>query len=127
MLSSQMDIPQEEDCPVPEHILGQLYRSSPHGLDELIAAVPARTRAVLALFCYRRAHLQSIGLAIATSCEAHDLEALGGHAGKVLFEAARKTPEKAPRNPYLERRKVTLSTGILKAVVQDEDDRAHSV
>jgi hypothetical protein len=127
MLSAQMAIPQEEDCPVPEHILGQLYRSSPHALDELIAAVPAQTRAVLALFCYRRAHLQSIGLAIATSCEAHDLEAFGGNAGKVLFEAARKAPEKAPRSLHPGRRKVTLSTGILKAVVQDEDDRVHGV
>ena len=26
---------QEEDCPVPEHLLGQLYRAEAHGLDEL--------------------------------------------------------------------------------------------
>ena len=36
-------IPQEETCPVPENLLGQLYRANSHGLDSLIATVPART------------------------------------------------------------------------------------
>ena len=67
---------QEEDCPVPEHLLGQLYRAKAHGLDELVATVPAKTRAMLALYCYRRVHLQSIGLAVAASCEEYDLEEL---------------------------------------------------
>jgi hypothetical protein len=67
-------------------------------------------------------HLQSIGLAIATSCEERDLEACGGKAGKALFENARKAPEEAPLAHYLQRRKVTLYTGILRAVAQDEDD-----
>ena len=45
----------EETCPVPESVLGQLYRASPHGLDALIEMVPAQTRAMLAVYCYRRA------------------------------------------------------------------------
>ena len=114
--------PQEEHCPVPEHVLGQLYVASLHGLDDLVATVPAQTRAMLALYCYRRAHLQSIGLAIATSCRKRDLEACGGNAGRALFEKAREAPNEAPRSHYLERRKVTLSTGILREVVPDEDD-----
>jgi hypothetical protein len=76
---------------------------------------------MLALYCYRRAHLQAIGLAIATSCEQRELEAFGGNAGKALFKNARKAPEEAPLPYYLQRRKVTLSTGILRAVAQDED------
>ena len=124
MLPAQPHIHQEEHCPVPDHVLGQLYRASSHGLDELVATVPAGTRAMLALYCYRRAHLQSIGLAIATSCEQHDLEALGGNAGKALVERARKVPDEAPLSYYLERRKVSLSTGILRKFVQDEDDLA---
>jgi hypothetical protein len=118
MLATQPDIPQEEHCPVSEHTLGQLYRASPHGLDELVVAIPAAARAMLALYCYRRTHLQSIGLAIATSCEQRDLEAFGGNAGKMLFEKARKAPDPAPLAYYLQRRKVTLSTGILRAVAQ---------
>ena len=47
-------IPQEETCPIPENLLGQLYRASSHGLDSLIATVPAKTRAMLALYCHRR-------------------------------------------------------------------------
>src|SRR3954469_16303199 len=61
-------LPQEESCPVPEDMLGQLYRASSQGLSELVATIPAGERAMLALYCYRRAHLQAIGLAIATGC-----------------------------------------------------------
>jgi hypothetical protein len=110
MLLARPDIPQEDHCPVSEHVLGQFYRASLHGLDELVATVPAETRAMLALYCYRRAHLQSIGLAIAARCEKYDLETFGGNAGKVLFENARKAPHETQPSHYLERRKVTLST-----------------
>ena len=112
---------QEEDCPVPEHLLGQLYRAKAHGLDELVATVPAKTRAMLALYCYRRRHLQSIGLAVAASCEEHDLEEFGGHAGRVLFEKARQAPDEAPRNYYAVRRNVSLSSGSIMQVVIDQD------
>ena len=117
-------IPQEEHCPVPEDFLGQLYRSSPHGLSELAAAVPPETRAMLALYCYRRAHLQSIGLAIAASCEESELEASGGNAGKAkaLFEKAREAPYEAPCSHYFERRNITLSQDKLREFAQDEDD-----
>ena len=122
MLPARPSIPQEEKCPVPEDVLGQLYRANSHGLHELVATVPAETRAMLALYCYQRGHLRSIGLAIATSCKQHDLEVVGGHAGKALFENSRSAPDQAPTSHYLERRKVTLSTGLLREVVQDEDD-----
>jgi hypothetical protein len=122
MLPARPSIPQEENCPVAEDVLGQLYRANSHGLHDLVATVPAETRAMLALYCYQRAHLRSIGLAIATSCEQHDLEVVGGNAGKALFENSRSAPDQAPTSHYLERRKVTLSTGLLSKVVQDEDD-----
>jgi hypothetical protein len=122
MLPTRLNIPQEVHCPVPEDVLGQLYRSSPHGLDELVALIPAETRAMLALYCYRRAHLQSIGLAIATSCEERDLEAFGENAGRALFEKAHKAPDKVPNSHYLLRRKVTLSVGVLREFIQDEVD-----
>ena len=112
---------QEEDCPVPEHLLGQLYRVKAHGLDELVATVPAKTRAMLALYCYRRAHLQSIGLAVAASCEEYDLEEFGGHAGRVLFEKARQAPDETRRSYYAERRNVSLSSGSIMQVVIDQD------
>ena len=121
MLRPRSIIPQEELCPVPEPVLGQLYRASSHGLDELVASVPAGLRAMLALYCYRRTHLQDIGLAIAASCSEFDLREVGGYAGTVLFEKARQAPGQVRRTYFQDRRNVTLSTGLLKDVVKDED------
>ena len=50
----------DDVCPVPESLFGQLYRAHPQGLPELAASIPSATRAILALFCYRRAHLHAL-------------------------------------------------------------------
>ncbi|MGC1982147.1 MAG: hypothetical protein WA711_15655, partial [Pseudolabrys sp.] len=104
----------EEQCPVAESVLGQLYRSSPQGLAPLIEAVPAFTRAVLAVYCGRRAHLASIGLAIASICEKDSLIDAGGDFGAKLFEQARRTvdPQKRP--------KISLSNGSLMRVICED-------
>ena len=70
-----------DPCPVSDDMLGSLYRASKHGLPELIATVTPDGRAALALYCYRRGHLKSIGLAIASTCDIYDLEMAGGGAG----------------------------------------------
>jgi hypothetical protein len=114
-------IPEEETCPVPEHLFGQLYRSSAHGLETLIETVPVKTRAMLALYCHQRSHLQSIALAVAASCEERHLEEFGGHAGKVLFDKARAMPEAAPTSHFNGRKQVSLSRGNLMQVVIDQD------
>jgi hypothetical protein len=80
----------DELCPVPEHTLGEMYRANPQGLSELIASVSPHLRPRLAIYCYRRAHLCSVGLAIAAACEKDDLTAVGGNAGEALFERSRK-------------------------------------
>ena len=104
----------EEQCPVAESVLGQLYRSSPQGLAPLIETVPAFTRAVLAVYCGRRAHLASIGLAIASICEKDSLIDAGGDFGAKLFEQARRTvdPQKRP--------KISLSNGSLMRVICED-------
>ena len=76
---------------------------------------------MLALYCYRRAHLQSIGLVVASSCTVDDLETFGGNAGKALFEKARNVHNASPRSQHLARRTISLSTGMLRRVIQDED------
>ena len=58
-----------DPCPVPDEMLGELYRASKAGLPELIATVSPDVRAALALYCYRRGHLKGIGLAIASTCD----------------------------------------------------------
>ena len=111
----------EEACPVPESVLGELYRVSPHGLNALIETVPAQTRARLAVYCYRRAHLASIGLAIAASCEEGDLCEFGGNLGADLFDKSRQ-PETVTESFHSQRRKISLSTGPIRQVVPFNQD-----
>src|ERR1700738_3148945 len=47
-----------DDCPVPEEVIGLLYRSSHNRVYELISGLSAPHRASLATFCYGRAHLR---------------------------------------------------------------------
>jgi hypothetical protein len=108
----------EETCPVSEELLGALYRSSQHGLSELVTSVGPETRAMLALYCYRRAHLQNIGLAIAATCEEEELDFLGA-AGAVLFSRSREAPAKSITTHHEARRTITLATGPLQNSPQD--------
>jgi hypothetical protein len=107
---------------VPDEILGKMYRASPHGLTELIATVAPTIRALLAVYCYRRAHLASIGLAIAATCERDDLTSSGGNAGGALFERSRAAPQSQPAtiNPS-GKRKITLATAPLRQLRKLED------
>jgi hypothetical protein len=78
---------------------------------------------LLALFCYRRSHLASIGLAIAATCEKDELSWWGGNAGAVLFERSRETPKSIPIDTH-GRRKVTMPTGPIRQLgpINDEED-----
>ena len=89
----------EEPCPVSDEVLGALYRVSADGLNELIATVPPKVRALLAVYCYRRAHLASIGLVIATTCEQHDLAGCG-NIGAVLFERSHEAKNYGGANSF---------------------------
>ena len=125
MLPEQRVLLEDEPCPVSDELLGALYRANAHGLDELVATVPSKARALLAVYCYRRAHLASVGLAIAATCEQDDLAWFGGNAGAVLFERSRD----ASRSPSADergngKRKITLATAAIRQLspfVDDED------
>jgi len=112
---------EDESCPVSDEMIGELYRSSPHGLRELITTISPDARAMLALYCYRRAHLTSIGLAIAASCDQDDLTRWGGNAGAMLYAKSREAPHATP-NPG--RRKITLASGLLRRMspIEGETD-----
>jgi len=112
-------IPQEEPCPVSDDTLGALYRASPEGLSTLVETIPPKARALLALYCHRRAHLSSIGLTIATTCDKNDMINFGGDAGAALFEQAQRTPKAASGRQWP--RKVSLSSGAIMQVVIDQD------
>ena len=99
---------------------GEMYRADAHGLNELIATVSPTTRASLAVYCYRRAHLASIGLAIAATCEEEELSSMGGNAGAMLFERSRKAPQRQLADAGTSnRRKITLSVGPLRTPIAE--------
>ena len=112
-----------DPCPVTDDLLGELYRANKHGLPELIATVSPDVRAALAIYCYRRGHLKSIGLAIASTCNLYDLETVGGTAGAALYARSREAAPPPPvASQYVARQKITLASGSLrKSLPIDED------
>lgn len=113
----------EENCPVADQLLGDLYRSHERGLADLVGSVAPDVRATLALFCYRRGHLHSMGLAIAASCTEDELERAGGRVGTALFALSRQAPQAAPVAPHhANKRKITLASGPLRVMPPLEDD-----
>jgi hypothetical protein len=116
-----------DPCPVTDDMLGELYRASKDGLPQLIATVSPDIRAALALYCYRRGHLQGIGLAVAWTCEEHDLVTWGGTAGAALFARSREAaPVSSVESHYVMRRKITLAKGSLRTnlpLTDEPDDK----
>ena len=128
MLPEHRVLLEDEPCPVADQMLGELYRASAHGLSELIATVSPTARALLAVYCYRRAHLASIGLAIAATCEKDDLTSLGGNAGAMLFERSREAPKSQSIDAHLTgRRKITLAAEPLRQPIANEEHSFPSI
>ena len=108
-----------DDCPVGDELLGALYRADENGLPALVESVSADVRAMLALFCYRRAHLHSLALAIASSCSEQDLSDAGGRVGAALYAQSRKSGRSAPLSS---RKPIYLSTMPLSPVAPLDDE-----
>ena len=122
---SSRDAFENDFCPVRDELLGELYRANENGLARLIESVSSDVRAMLALFCYRRSHLYSLGLAIATSCSERELIEFGGRVGSTLYALSRAPATRAaPSSSYGNRKPITLSTKPLStfAPVDDELD-----
>ena len=78
---------------------------------------------MLALFCYRRSHLHSLALSIASSCSERDLIELGGRVGSTLYALSREpSARSAPSSSYGNRKPITLSTKPLSSFAPIEDD-----
>ena len=81
----------EDVCPVGDELLGDLYRSHERGLADLVATVAPDVRATLALFCYRRGHLHSMGVAIAASCSEEEASSCLSEIQKsLIFKKCRR-------------------------------------
>ena len=116
-------MPEDEVCPVRDELLGELYRADENSVSDLVASVTPDIRALLALYCYRRSHLHTRGLAIAASCDQDDLVRSGGYVGAFLFARSREAPSPAPiASAFITRRTVTLATGPLRKILPMDDE-----
>ncbi|MGC2774427.1 MAG: hypothetical protein WA418_02195 [Bradyrhizobium sp.] len=120
MLSSRNAF-DSDSCPVGDELLGELYRADANGLPALVESVSADVRAMLALFCYRRKHLHSLALAIASTCSEHDLQQFGGRVGMVLHAQSRGG-RSSPAGASSSRKPISLSTKPLSVIKPFEDD-----
>jgi hypothetical protein len=100
----------ENDWHVPNQLIERLLRAAEHEVAEVVTVLSPRQRGHLAVFCYERAHLQRIGLAVAATCDQLALmnAAASNAAGRALFAQSR-----APRGPIKPtgsgRRPITLA------------------
>jgi hypothetical protein len=97
-------------CPVSDELLGRLYRAGASGAEEATASLTAAERAHLAAFCYTRAHLHEIGLALAAICDQGALFEAAGKAGGALYAQARNRAKATDAAPVGKKRAITLAT-----------------
>jgi hypothetical protein len=111
----------DDVCPVRDELLGELYRANDLFVPGFVYGLTPAIRASLALFCYRRSHLHSIGLAIAASCDKDSLVWAGGSVGAFVFACSREASPREVQSARADRRKITLATGVLRIFADDDD------
>jgi hypothetical protein len=97
--------------------LDRLYGAALSQVSDIVANLQESERAKLAVFCYGRAHLNTIGLAVAAHCSLDHLMAASGSsvAGRTLHTQSRELPPPAPKT-YASRRSVTLASSVSSAL-----------
>jgi hypothetical protein len=121
---SSRDAYDNDFCPVRDELLGEMYRANENGLAQLVESVSSDVPAMLALFCYRRSHLHSLALSIATSCSERELIEFGGRVGSTLYALSREAPaaRSGASSSYGGRKPITLSTKPLSTFAPVEDE-----
>lgn len=130
MLASPSLHPSHAECDgdefIADELLGRLLDAGESAVDAITASLSMRRRATLAVYCYRKSHLHSIGLAIAATCDQATLaQMLGTTIGGTLYAQSRARPVLAERKSH--RPKVTLATcsrteQVRGAIVHEEPD-----
>lgn len=122
MLSSRSEF-DDDVCPVHDELLGELCRTNDPIVPDFVSTLASDVRASLALYCYRRCHLHSMGLAIAAGCNEDDLTYAGGHVGAFLFTSSREASRQVGPSPDVikGKRKITLATGVLRTFAIDDE------
>ena len=120
MLSARSEFA-DDLCPIRDELLGELCRANDLYVPDFVYSLAPDVRASLALFCYRRTHLHSMGIAIAASCDEDNLVWAGGSVGGFIFACSRETATQKMLSRRADRRKITLATGVLRVFADDDD------
>jgi hypothetical protein len=106
-----------------DDFVGWLCRTDEHSVLEVMSELSPQERANVAVFCYQKAHLHHIGLAIAATCDPGALiHALGTVRGRILFAQSREGKPQIDRRPPGQRRKITLATPAKQARLSPPED-----
>ena len=97
-------------CPVPDDMLGRLYRSPDAGVIQTVSGLPAVQRARLAVFCYGRAHLNEMAMAIASTCDRETLVDIAHRVGEALYVQSRERRKQVAAPEQVGRRSITLAS-----------------
>ena len=103
-----------------DEIVGRLHSSPTRGIDGLVSNLPEDHRGNLAVFCYSRAHLHEVALAIAATCNLDALVHAGGQPGNFIFEQSRQRPEREHFDPGARRMRISLATNASRQMLAQE-------
>ena len=101
-----------DDYAAMSNALARLYRAAANTAADAVATLSASERAKLAVYCYGRAHLNTVGLAIAAQCDLDQLIAASQSpaAGRALFAQSRDATMQTEKPAYGRRATITLAT-----------------
>jgi hypothetical protein len=101
-------------------VIGRLHDSPTRSIDGLVSNLPEDYRGSLAIFCYGRAHLHAVALAIAAACTVEALVVAGGKSGAFLFEQSRRPPEIDHIFSRARRVRISLATNTSRQKLAEE-------
>lgn len=102
----------EVECPISTEMLGTLVRAETALIGEMVAGLPRSTVAQLSIYCYGRAHLRDLGMALMGHCDVRHLVDIAGVMGQVIARQSRDGAAHFGRDGIRTgsgRRKVTLA------------------
>ena len=102
-----------------DEVIGRLHECPTRSIDGLVSNLPEDHRGNLAVFCYSRAHLHEVALAIAATCNLDALVHAGGKPGNFLFEQSRQRPKTVQFDQGARRAKITLATNISRQMLDE--------
>jgi hypothetical protein len=95
------------------------------GLPVPVSDVPSERRTSVALFCYRRSHLEGAALAVAATFVEDDLVHAGGPLGRTLFLKSRNVASSPDDGSLNGLKALMISLGASqKAKSEDDEDKA---